>query len=106
LTKRERRNFTPEEKARLLKEHLLENKPVSQICDENHLQPTVFHRWKQQLFENSASAFRKRDSGEEAAWQKKAARLEKKLTKKNEVLSELMEEHIALKKSLFAESCG
>ena len=100
MPKRERRNFTPEDKARLIKEHLLENKPVSQICDENGLQPTVFHRWKQQFFENGAAAFRKRDSREEAAWQKKATRLEKKLQQKNEVLSELMEEHIALKKNL------
>lgn len=84
----------------MLKEHLLENKPVSQICDENGLQPTVFQRWKQQLFENSASAFTKKNNPEEAKWHKKALKLERKLEKKNEVLAELMEEHIALKKSL------
>ena len=104
MSKRIRRNFSPQDKARMLKEHLLENKPVSQICDENGLQPTVFARWKQQLFENSASAFEKKnDNREEARWQKKALKLERKLEKKNEVLSELMEEHIALKKSLGEE---
>lgn len=88
----------------MLKEHLVESKPVSQICDENGLQPTVFARWKQQLFENSASAFEKKNNNrEEARWHKKALKLERKLEKKNEVLSELMEEHIALKKSLGEE---
>lgn len=100
MSKRERRNFRPQDKARLIKEHLLENKPVSQICDENNLQPTVFQRWKQQFFENGSAAFEKKDNREEAQWQKKALRLERKLQQKNEVLSELMEEHIALKKSL------
>jgi hypothetical protein len=84
----------------MLKEHLLESKPVSQICDENGLQVSVFQRWKQQLFENSASAFEKKNNHEESMWHKKAVKLERKLEKKNEVLSELMEEHIALKKSL------
>ena len=100
MSKRERRNFTPQEKARLIKEHLLENKPVSQICDENRLQPTVFARWKQQFFENGAAAFEKKSNREESEWQKRTTKLEKKLAQKNEVLSELMEEHIALKKSL------
>lgn len=100
MSKRERRNFSPQEKARMVKEHLLENKPISQVCDENGLQVTVFQRWKQQLFENSASAFEKKNNREESRWQKKALKLERKLEKKNEVLSELMEEHIALKKSL------
>jgi ribonucleotide reductase beta subunit family protein with ferritin-like domain len=84
----------------MLKEHLLENKPISQICDENNLHVTVFQRWTQQLFENSASAFEKKNKHEELMWQKKALKLERKLVKKNEVLSELMEEHVALKKSL------
>jgi transposase-like protein len=100
MSKRERRNFSPQDKAQMLKEHLLENKPISQICDENSLHVTVFQRWMQQLFENSASAFEKKNNHEEVVWQRKVLKLERKLVKKNEVLSELMEEHIALKKSL------
>ena len=101
MSKRERRNFTPQEKDRLVKEHLLENKPVSQICDENRLQPTVFARWKQQFFENGAAAFEKKNNKhEDSRLQMKLLKLERKVQQKNEVLSELMEEHIALKKSL------
>jgi len=64
------------------------------------LQPTVFQRWKQQLFENAAVAFEKKNNREESIWQKKTARLERKIQQKNEVLAELMGEHIALKKTL------
>ena len=99
MSKRERRHFSSQEKAGILKEHLFENKPISQICKENGLQPTVFHRWKQQFAENMAAAFEKNgDRREESMRQKKAEKLVKKLAQKNEVLSELMQEHIELKK--------
>ena len=103
MSKRERRNFSPQEKAQILKEHLAEGKPISEICDRYGVHPTLFHRWQQQLFENASSAFEKRDKGAEARWQKKISKLESKIQHKNEVLSELMEEHIALKKSLGEE---
>ncbi len=101
MSKRERRNFTPQEKAQILKEHLFEGKLVSQVCEQYGIQPTVFHRWKQQAAENLSTAFdRKGNNLAESKWEKKASKLERKLAEKNEVISELMAEHIALKKSL------
>ena len=101
MSKRQRRNFTPQEKAQILKEHLFEGKPVSQVCEEHGIQPTVFHRWKRQAAENLVVAFDKKgDNRTETMWERKAVKLERKLQEKNEVISELMEEHIALKKSL------
>jgi transposase len=101
VSKRERRSFSAQEKAQILKEHLFEGKPVSQVCEEHRIQPTVFHRWKLQAAENLAIAFDKRDDNQiESKWEKKAVKLERKLQEKNEVISELMAEHIALKKSL------
>ena len=37
--------------------HLLEKEPISKLCDELGLQPTVFYRWQKELFENGAAAF-------------------------------------------------
>jgi hypothetical protein len=34
----------------------LEKVPVSQLCEENDLQPTVFYRRQKEFFENGASA--------------------------------------------------
>ncbi len=101
MSKRERRNFTPQEKAQILKEHLFEGKLISQVCEAHGIQPTVFHRWKQQAAENLATAFDKKgDNRSELKWEKKTNKLERKLSEKNEVISELMAEYIALKKSL------
>ncbi len=95
-----RRRFTVEEKAKILKQHLLEKKTLSDLCDENNIHPTMFYRWQKELFNNAALALKNGKDKASVSLQKKAQALEEKLTRKNEVLSELMEEHIALKKSL------
>jgi transposase-like protein len=71
------------------------------LCEENHLQPSIFYHWQKQFFENGAAAFSKEkpQPGARTA-ERRIADLEAKLTRKHEVLSELMEEHIALKKEL------
>ncbi len=98
--KKKRRNYTPEEKVVILKRHLIDKIPVSDICDQYNLQPTVFYRWQKEFFENGAAAFDKPKTRQEKARNKRIEALENKLQTKNEVLSELMEEHIKLKKSL------
>ena len=60
---RRRRNYTPEEKVAILKRHLVEKVPVSDLCDELQLNPTVFYGWQKQFFENGAAAFQ-RNRGE------------------------------------------
>ena len=76
----------------------MEQVPVSDLCDEYHLQPTVFYWWQKEFFENGAASFEKASSCQKQAEQKRIQQLEAKLQIKNEVLSELMEEHIRLKK--------
>jgi transposase-like protein len=98
--KRKRKKYTPEQKVAIIKNHLLDKVPLSDLCDEYDLHPTVFYRWQKMFFENGAAAFNKSKDNGSAQLQKKVAGLETKLVKKNEVLSELMEEHVALKKSL------
>jgi len=96
--RKKRRNYTAHEKVAILKRHLMEQVPVSDLCDEYHLQPTVFYRWQKEFFENGAASFEKASSRQKQAEQKRIQQLEAKLQVKNEVLSELMEEHIRLKK--------
>lgn len=100
-SEKQRKNHSPEEKVVILRKHLIEKVPVSNLCEEFGLHPTVFYRWLKQFFENGGAAFKNRrpDSDREREQQHIAA-LEAKLRTKNEVLAELMEEHVALKKSL------
>lgn len=97
---KKRRKYSPEQKVNILKKHLLEKVPISDICDEHDLHPTVFNRWLKAFFENGARAFEKNPSSPDSKLEKRISELENKISKKNEVLSELMEEHVALKKSL------
>ena len=100
---RHRRHFTPEQKVALLRLHLLEKKPVSDICQEHGLAVNLFYLWQKQLFENGTAAFDnsgKRRKADTDAKDRKIAALEDKLQRKNEVLAELLEEHVQLKKEL------
>jgi transposase-like protein len=74
--------------------------PVSDLCEELGLKPTVFYRWQKEFFENGAAAFRSKSRPDHQAGQQRIEFLEKKIQTKDEVLAELMAEHIALKKSL------
>lgn len=96
----QRKQYSPQEKVSILKRHLLEAVPVSELCDQHGLHPTVFYRWQKEFFEHGASAFQQQQSALEKQLEKKIAVLEAKLSQKNEVLSEVMEEHLRLKKSL------
>ena len=84
----------------ILRRHLLEQEPVSKLCDELGLQPTMFYRWQKEFFENGAAAFHTKARANHQAEQERIEFLEKKIQRKDEVLAELMGEHIALKKSL------
>ena len=97
-----RRHFSGPEKVAILKRHLLEKTPVSDLCDELGIGPNLFYRWQKEFFENGHAAFEsdRRSKTLKDAKQRKIEQLEAKLLRKNEVLSELMEEHIQLKKSL------
>jgi transposase len=95
-----RKHYSPQEKVAVLKRHLVEKVPVSDLCDEHGLHPTVFYRWQKEFFEKGAVAFSDTRDPRSAKLEKKVSELEDKLSRKHEVLSELMEEHIALKKRL------
>jgi transposase len=97
---KKRKKYTPEQKVQILKKHLVDRVPLSDLCDQYGLHPTVFYRWQKAFFENGAHAFNQRKDTDRVRLEKKIESLEAKLSKKHEVLSELMEEHVALKKSL------
>jgi transposase len=99
---RPRRHFAGTDKVAILKKHLIDKVPVSDLCDEFDLYPNQFYAWLKEFFENGHAAFdtgRKSKAVEEAKDQK-IEKLEAKLQRKDSVLAELMEEHVLLKKEL------
>lgn len=98
---RQRRTFTPEQKVALLRLHLLEKKPISDICQENNLSVNLFYLWQKQFFENGAAAFGnsgKRQQACQDAKDRKIANLQEQLHQQHEVLAEVMKEYVQLKK--------
>src|SRR5215813_13251999 len=102
--KKQRKQYAPEEKVAILRRHLLEKEPISKLCDEVGLQPTVFYRWQKEFFENGAAAFEQKRPTNHSADQERIAYLQKKIQTKDEVLAELMAEHVAQKKKTLGTS--
>ena len=90
MTQQIRRKFTPQEKVAILRQHLLEGKPVSDVCDSHGLKPSLFYRWRKAFFENGAAAFEKTDRRTAQAQQRRTAELEARLKKKDNVIAEIM----------------
>ena len=57
---RERRHFTPQQKVAIVKRHLVDGVPISDLCDAHDILPTQFYQWQKQLFENDAIAFERK----------------------------------------------
>ena len=99
-----RKKYSAQEKVRLLRLHLIEKEPVSDICDRHGVNPNVFYRWQKLFFENGAAAFNQAGNGRKDSHAKKLerqnARLKARLAGKDEVIAEIMASHVQLKKSL------
>ena len=105
MAKKKRRRFTAKEKADILRRHLADKVPVSDLCDEYGIQPSVFYTWQRQALANMEVAFEtngrgKKAKSREAKLEDKVEALESKLTRKDEVIAEISEEYVDLKKTL------
>ena len=99
---RKRRHFTAEQKATILRRHVVDKVPVSDLCDEYKVQPSVVYGWLQQLFERAPKVF-EIDPGapsREKQLEKKVEALEQRLAKKDGVIAEISAEYVQLKKEL------
>lgn len=99
---RSRRTFTAQEKLAVVRRHLVGKEPISDLCDELGLQPTQIYQWQKQLFDNGEAAFTRptRRTHLEDSKDRKIQALEAKIQLKNEVVAELLQEHVQLKKEL------
>jgi len=98
--KQKRRKFSGEEKVRILRRHFLEKELVSDLCDKYKIHPTMFYNWQKEFFENGAMLFEKREDSRIRKLEDQNARLTARLAHKDEVIAEIMESHVQLKKNL------
>ena len=104
-----RRNFTAEQKAAIVKRHLKDKVAVSDLANEFSIQPTQLNRWVALALDQLEKLFVNKKAGPKPAknaelkqaqlQQQQIERLQQKLTNKNEVIAELMEENVKAKKA-------
>jgi len=101
MSNKSRRRFDAQKKAQIVRRHLAEKVPVSDLADELDVQPSQIHTWVKQVLDQAEKAFERSGGSRrnEVAKDTKIAQLEEKLTTKNEVISELMEENVKAKKA-------
>lgn len=98
--KQKQKHYQPAAKVAIIREHLVEKRPVSDICDKYSIHPSVYYRWQKQFFEGGEKAFTPTNEARVVKQLKQeVARLETRLARKDEVLGEVMEEYVTLKKS-------
>ena len=101
--KRSRRVFTAEQKATILRRHLGDKVPVSDLCDEYQLAPSLFYLWQKQALEHLTAALQdgrtgRGDTPSASADQARIAALETIIAKKDRIIAEVSEEYLDMKK--------
>lgn len=99
MPKKPRRSFSAEQRAAILRRHHIDKIVVSKVCEEEDIQPSLFYYWQKQLFENAPSALQPSDAPRVKGLEKEVETLKAKIIKKDEVIAEISEEYVALKKS-------
>jgi transposase len=88
MSKRTRRRHTPEQKAALVRQHVVDKKPVSEICSAAQIQPSVFYKWERDLLAAAPALFAgRRTPSREHELQAKIASLEAKLARKDAIIA-------------------
>ena len=95
-----RRILSAEQKAAIVREHLIDKIPVSDLCDKHGIHPTIFYRWQKTVFENLPSLFDRQSDSRAATLKRENENLKAKLATKDEVIAEIMADFIAAKKKI------
>lgn len=94
-----RRKFLPSQKVSLVRELLEGGYSLSVVCEKYQIHPTQLTRWKKQLFEGGAAIFSGSHSKSHQRFEKEVAALKSRLSHKDGIIAELLEETMRLKKN-------
>ena len=98
-SKSKRRQYSPQQKVGILREHFLEKRPVSELCETHGISPSMFYRWQKTFFENGPAAFQAEVSTQQRHLSKQVESLQKKLDHKDHIIAAVTEEFIKAKKA-------
>ena len=91
--------FSPEMKARILREHFEEKASASELCEKYGMHRTAFYQWKKVFIESAVSIFSDKRRSQTTKDMERIKKLEEKLKQKESVISEIVSENIEYKKN-------
>jgi len=94
-----KKHFTAEKKVEILREYLKNKTPVSDLAERYGAHPNSIHQWEKQLFEGAHASFDNNRGNELRRLTKRQRQAERKAAALNEVIAELMQENLKLKKA-------
>ena len=104
MTESKRSWIAAEQKVAILKQHFVDRVPIADLCDEHGIRPSQFEEWQKIFFESGPTVFKRNDPDHlQKKYEKKINRLEEKVQKKDDIITELLHEHLTLKKTLGEE---
>lgn len=99
---KKRKIFNSKNKLSIIKQHLVKKEEISNLCKEFECSPRSIYQWEEVLFTKGHEVFENRGKPgrpvNEGNYKNKCIELEEKLDKKNEVISQIMEELLKAKK--------
>lgn len=97
---RKGRQFTTDQKLKILEEARQPNTTVAEVLRRHQVDAPTFYRWEKVAKQAVRDAFDKRPAHGTAAKDREIERLREELTKKRQVIAEVVEENLQLKKTL------
>jgi hypothetical protein len=80
---------------------LADKKPVSEICTEAGIQPSLFYTWQRDLLAGAPALFsNRRTPSREKELEEEVLRFKAIVARKDQVIAEVTEEYVKLKKEL------
>lgn len=95
-----KKHYTAEFKIKVVREHLENQEKISDLSSKYGINPNLVYKWQKELFEGAISIFSRRTDGLDGKSEEKIKRLEEKIRQKDNVISELVEENLEIKKNI------
>ena len=85
----------------MLRQHVMDKKPISEICNDAEIQPSLFYTWQRELLTGAPLLFaNRRTPSREKELEEKICRLEARVARKDQIIAEVTEEYVQLRKEL------
>ena len=99
-----RKRFSSEEKMTILRELLENEESLGKLAEKYQVHPNLIYHWKKKLFEEGSTLFEDKREKSRTRVEAKISKLEDKLRTRENVISEIVEDNIRLKKKLTGEN--